>query len=299
MMGEPQVTAVILNTNRKDDTLVCLESLECNTYPRLAMIVLDNASTDGSVDAIRERFPKAEILPIEENKGYAGNNNIGIQAALDRGADWVLVLNEDTILDPLAVSKLVEYGETNPKAGILGPLVHHYNDPEVIQSAGGKMDQRMNAYHLGENELDHGQYKEPLPVDWVSGCAIMVRRQVIEQAGLLDERFYYYWEETEWCLRARENGWQIYMVPAAKLWHKGVQIDYKPSPSVTYYYIRNHLLLQAKHHAPIMIRLVLWFALMKRLVSWTVKPRWRDKAEHRNALVRAMLDYIRGCWGKM
>ncbi len=298
-MGEPQVTAVILNTNRKEDTLACLESLECNTYPRLSMMVLDNASTDGSVEAIRERFPKVEILSIEDNKGYAGNNNVGIQAAIDRGADWVFILNEDTVVDPVAISKLVEFGETNPKAGMLGPLVLHYSDPEVIQSAGGRMDRWRESYHLGENELDHGQYKEPQLAEWVSGCAILVRRQLIEQAGMLDERFYYYWEETEWCLRARKHGWQIYMVPVAKVWHKGVQIDYKPGPSVTYYKTRNHLLLQAKHHAPTIERVVLWYLLVKRLISWSVKPRWREKADHRNALARGMYDFLRGCWGKM
>jgi GT2 family glycosyltransferase len=229
----PLVISVILNTNRKDDTLACLDSLSKSTYPNHQVIVLDNASTDGSIDAIRQYYPDVQIIPLHENRGYAGNNNIGIQAAIDSGADWVFVLNEDTILSKDCIEQLINVAKLNTKIGILGPLVYHDDEPNLIQSAGGWLNKRWEAGHIGLNEADKGQYNQPRLVEWISGCAILVRRALIEQIGLLDERFFYYWEETEFCLRASHKGWFIVHVPAAKLWHKGVQRDYRPNPDVT------------------------------------------------------------------
>jgi GT2 family glycosyltransferase len=295
--SSPLVVTVILNTNRKEDTLTALQSLSENNYPVQRVIVLDNASKDGSIPAIHHRFPDAQVIELEQNLGYAGNNNVGIQAALDAGADWVLVLNEDTILAPDCITRLVEVGEREVQTGIVGPMVYHHNEPSVIQSAGGEMNATWDAWHIAQNEVDHGEYREPHAVDWISGCAIMVRRTVIEQVGMLDERFFYYWEETEWCLRARRAGWKILHVPQAHLWHKGVQRDYRPGPNVTYYSTRNRLLILSKHHAPVQVQLSTWFELLRRLISWTVKPKWREMRLHRDALWQGMGDFLRKRWG--
>src|SRR5258708_2254210 len=214
-MGQPKVAIVVLNTNHKADTLGCLLTIERNTYVNRTVIVLDNASTDGSVQAIEENFPWALIVPLTKNLGYAGNNNAGIQLALEQGADWVLVLNEDTLLDPECLAQLVAAGEAEPRIGIVGPMVYHHDEPRVIQSAGGQLNRHWEATHLGQNEDDRGQFAALHDVDYISGCAILVRRGVVQQVGMLDERFYYYWEETEWCLRARQHGWRIVHVPTA------------------------------------------------------------------------------------
>jgi GT2 family glycosyltransferase len=261
--------------------------------------VLDNASTDGSVEAIKARFTAVQIIELAENMGYAGNNNTGIMAAVENGADWVLVLNEDTILDPYCLSEMIQVGESSSEIGIVGPMVYHYDEPEVIQSAGGRFSPYLEAEHVAQNEPDRGQFPESRPVDWISGCAIMVRRQVIEQVGPLDERFFYYWEETEWCLRTAKAGWQVYHAPQAKLWHKGVQRDYQPAPSVTYYNTRNRFLLLAKHRAPIRVWFFTWKEILFRLASWTIKPRWRHLRDHRNALWRGTRDFIFQRWGPM
>ncbi len=298
-MAQPKVITVILNTNRRDDTLECLASLAESTYPNLHTIVLDNASTDGSVAAIRTAFPAVEIIDLQENLGYAGNNNVGIRAAMAQNADWVFVLNEDTVLDPACISELVAFGESSPQIGIVGPMVYHHNEPTVIQSAGGRLNHRWEGAHIAQNEPDTGQFSAPHRVDWISGCAILVRRAVIEQVGMIDERFFYYWEETEWCVRATEAGWQIWHVPGAKLWHKGVQRNYQPKPSVTYYSTRNRLLLLAKHRAPLSVRAAAWAQIGRTLLSWTLKPKWRDMRGHRDAMWRGMLDFLRHRWGQM
>jgi hypothetical protein len=298
-MDNPLVISIILNTNRREDTLACLRSLKEQTYGNQRAIVLDNHSTDGSEEAIQAGFPEAQIIPIQENLGYAGNNNVGIEAAMKQGADWIFVLNEDTVMEPDCLRQLIQAGEGDPKIGILGPMVYHHNEPEIIQSAGGMITKYWSGIHLGKDEPDMGQYHAPHQVDWISGCAILLRRAVIEQAGMLDPRFFYYWEETEWCVRTAKAGWKLMHVPQAKLWHKGVQRDYQPKPSLYYYDTRNHLLLLYKHRAPWSAKAYTWFQIVRTLTSWTLRPKWRSRREHRNAMWRGMLDFLRNRFGQM
>ncbi len=294
----PQVTAVILNTNRRDDTLDCLKSLSQQSYPALSVMLLDNASTDGSIEAVRAGFPGVQIVRLAENKGYAGNNNTGIQLALDQGAGWVLVLNEDTLLAPECIAELVKAGENDPQAGIVGPMVYHFDEPLRIQSAGGIMTRQWDFTHAGWNEIDQGQYAAVRAVDWISGCALMIRRATVEQIGLIDERFFYYKEETEWCLRARRAGWTILHAPNAKLWHKGVTPNYEPSPSVTYYNTRNGFLFIQKHNAPTRVRLIYWLSTLRTLWSWTFNPRFWGMGAHRSAMLQGIRDSMAGRWGQ-
>lgn len=298
-MTDSFVISIILNTNRREDTLECLRSLMHSSYSNHRAVVLDNHSTDGSVGAIRAAFPEVEIVKLEQNYGYAGNNNVGIQYALEQGADWVFVLNEDTILAEDCLSRLVETGESNAQIGIVGPMVYHHSAPNTIQTAGGRLGPRWEAWHLAEDEDDRGQYRDPHLVEWISGCGILVRRAVIEQVGMIDERYFYYWEETEWCLRAGRSGWQVVHVPQAKLWHKGVQRNHQPKPSVTYYATRNRLLTLSKLHAPTSARIFAWGELLKILTVWSVRPRWKTMQAHRNAMWRGMVDFLFHRWGQM
>jgi hypothetical protein len=298
-MSQPLVYIVILNTNRRDDTLACLDSLSKSTYKDLKIIVLDNSSIDGSVEAVCSAFPNVQIINLTENLGYAGNNNVGIVEAIKQGADWVLVLNEDTILDPDCLAELVKVGESDPKVGIVGPMVYHHNEPDVIQSAGGILGKYWRSQHLGQNELDQGQFQSPHRVEWISGCAILVRKAAIEQAGMLDASFFIYWEETEWCIRVARGGWQIIHVPRARIWHKGVQRDYQPKPSFTYYGTRNHLLTLAKHKAPMGVKIFTWVNIFRTLASWSIRPKWKHKREHRNAMWMGVVDFLQGRRGQM
>lgn len=297
-MADPLIVVVVLNTNRRADTLACLESLAHSRYANQQVIVLDNASTDGSVPAIRAAFPGARLVSLQSNLGYAGNNNVGITEALALGADWVLVLNEDTVVHPDCLSGMARVGVSDPRIGMLGPLVFHHDEPDIIQSADGRLGPRWESEHLGQNEPDRGQYASPRDVDWISGCGILARATLIEQVGMLDERFFYYWEETEWCLRARRAGWRVVQVPQARLWHKGVRRDYRPSPDITYYNTRNRLLMMRKHKAPAWQIARVSGQNLKTLLSWSIRPKWRGMRDHRNALAQGMMDGVRGRWGQ-
>ena len=288
---------VVLNFRRPEDTAQCLATLFASRYTCSKVFVLNYPAADPA-DGLGDFGPAVDVVPIEENLGYAGNNNIGIELACEAGADWILLLNEDTILDPECLSRLLELGESDERIGIVGPLVYHFDEPNVIQSAGGLLDKNWESRHIGVNEVDRGQFDRPMRVDWISGCAIMVRREVVEQVGGLDERFFMYWEEIEWCIRAKKAGWKIMSVPGARLWHKGVQRNYNPRPVVTYYAARNRLLTLSIHHAPLRARVSAWFRYIRMLASWTVRPKWREKRQHRDALWIGLMDYLKRSWGK-
>jgi GT2 family glycosyltransferase len=293
----PTVEVVILNTNRREDTLECLASLQRSTYRDLSITVLDNASTDGSTVAIRAAYPDVRLISLTENKGYAGNNNVGITASVQDGADWVLVLNEDTVLAPDSIQHLVAAGESDPDVAFVGPLVLHYDEPDVVQSAGVLLGNAWDSQHVAKNEPDRNQFDGARLVPCLSGCALLVRSAGIRDFGALDERFFYYWEETEWCVRAARHGWKILHQPEARIWHKGVQRNYQPNPTVTYYDTRNHFLMMSLHHAPPAAWAGAWFQTVRTLTSWTVKPRWRYMRAHRDAMWQGALDFVRGRWG--
>ena len=288
---------VVLSTNRRVDTLACLESLVKNTYPSVQVVAVDNQSTDGSAEAVLARFPNVTLIELQTNRGYAGNNNVGIQFALTQAADWVLILNEDTIMAPDCIERLIGAVATDAQIGMAGPMIYHYDEPNVIQTAGGVMDRFWSARHLGHNDLDLGQYVEPHPVDWLSGCALMVRRSLIEQLGVLDERLFIYWEEIDWCIRANRAGWRLVHVPQAKIWHKGVQRNYRPKPNVTYYSIRNQFLILKKHGAPWLAQVYQWLQTFRTLLSWTIRPKWHHMRDHRDALWQGLCDYVTQRWG--
>lgn len=296
-MSVPYVVAVVLNTNRCRDTLECLASLYRNSYPRFDVIVVDNASSDGSVVAICQAFPQVQIVELEHNLGYAGNNNVGIQRAIEKGADWVLVLNEDTVAASNCIKLLIETGEADNTIGMVGPMIYHFDEPTVIQSAGGMLTEDWSPYLLGMNENDTGQFKSPHEVVWLSGCALLVRRILIEQIGTFDQRLFIYWEETDWCLRAKENAWKLVQVPAAKLWHKGVKRNYRPAPTVTYYFTRNKFLVLLKHRVSVKVLAAQFIQTLRTLSSWTIKPRWRAMREHRDAMWQGLMDFTLGRWG--
>lgn len=298
-MLQPLVYVVILNNNRRDDTLACLDSVYRSDYQNFRVIMLDNGSTDGSVDVVRASYSDVQIVLLTANSGYAGNNNVGIKLALEQGAEWVLVLNDDTVLDPACLSTMIRIATEDPTIGVAGPMVYHFDEPDVIQSAGGILGKYWQSDHLGKNELDQGQYSSPHVVEWISGCAILVRRIAIEQAGMLDEDYFLYWEETEWCVRISRKGWKIIQVPKAHLWHKGVKRNYEPKPFFMYYGTRNHLLTLKKHKAPLRARVFTWFQIIRTIVSWSIKPKWHHKHEYRNAMWKGALDYLRHRSGPM
>jgi len=297
----PQALVIVLNWNGLSDTLECLESLSHLDYPAYEVVVVDNGSADGSVSVIREQLPAITVIENEENLGYAGGNNVGLRYALAQKADYALLLNNDTMVDSALLRLLVEASEANLFVGIVGPTIYYHARPNTIWSAGGAIDwKRGSTRMVGLNEQDVGQFgKKPREVDFVTGCALLVRMKAVETAGELDERFFMYYEETEWCVRIARAGYRIMHVPQAKMWHKispEAQVD---SPFVRYYMTRNRLLFLKATGATMRVWLHTLFAeYLRILISWSVGPKRRCMRAQRDIMVIALRDYFSKRLGK-
>lgn len=301
-MTRPRVAILVLSWNGRDDTLACLASLQQVDYRACEVMVVDNGSTDDSVAAIRAAHPQVKLIETGENLGYVGGNNAGLAHVLATGADYALLLNNDTEVAPDFLDRLVEAAEAQPAIGIVGPTLYYFDRPEVIWSAGGGVDWGQGrTWMIGLDEEDRGQYGQtPRPVDFVTGCALLIKRPVMEQIGLLDARFFAYYEETEWCVRAARAGFKILHVPRAKVWHKISPAARMTSPTVHYYMTRNRLLfLDAARAGWRAWAHTLLLEYLRTLVSWSLRPKWRGLRAQRNMMLLALRDYFTGRVGRL
>ena len=245
----PKVAVIILNWNGKDDTLECLASVKKLDYANYEIVVVDNGSNDASVDAISKQYPDVTLLQTCENLGYAGGNNVGICWALEQSVDYVLVLNNDTIVDTQLLRYLVAAGFDDNQIGLLGPTNYYYSEPNKIWTIGATINEQPHTgYKMigdGDNE---GTWRGAIQFDALIGSAILIHKRVFESIGLFDERFFLCWEELDFCERARKADYKCLFVPEAKIWHKvGSTLGGNESPLRTYFNVRNRLLWAKKN----------------------------------------------------
>jgi GT2 family glycosyltransferase len=295
----PHVSVILLNWNQPEFTLACLKSLERIDYPSFDIIVIDNGSEDGSPTAIRHAYPNVTLIENGRNLGFAGGNNVGVKCALAAGADYLLLLNNDTEVAPNLLRAMVDVGESDPSIGALGPTIFYFDHANVIWSAGGSVDRIGEPRHLRENQVEQN---DDLPVrvedvDYVTGCAFMVKRSVVENAGLLDERFFIYFEETEWCARIKRAGFRIVYVPQARMWHKISMVQRTTSRRYLYLMTRNRLLyLRLSGAGPTTLAAAV-IDLLRTVASWTLRPRHRAMRPYSTALVRGIWHFAQGRFG--
>jgi len=217
----PRVYITIVNYNGKLDTSECLDSVRKLQYPHWRVLVVDNGSTDGSVDYLRERFPWGEIIENGRNLGFAQGQNIGIRREFEKGAEYVLVLNNDTVVSPSLLNDLVEVMVRDSSIGIAGPKALYYHEKDRIWFAGGRVYLPFgNTRHLGMHQRDSDRFQRDIDEDYQTGCALLTRREVIEKVGMFDPGYFAYWEDADLCLRAKRHGYRVVCVQRAKIWHK-------------------------------------------------------------------------------
>lgn len=251
--GHPFVYVVVLNWNGAEVIRECLESLLAMDYPDFKVVVVDNASTDGSPDEIARFFPQVELLRMTENLMYAGGNNAGIERALGEGADAILLVNNDTRADGGLLSHLARGLAENPGTGVTGPKIYYYDDERTIWSAGGKVIVPLGlVHHIGIRKHDSGRYSSRRDVDYLTGCCLLMRSKAIREVGLLDPSYVIYSEDVDWCLRARRAGWGVTFEPEAHLWHK---VSHSSGGGLTpfkaYYKMRSNVLIFRRFARPI------------------------------------------------
>jgi len=215
----PKVVVVVLNWNGKENTVECLKSLEHINWQNYEVIVVDNASTDGSQKFLKENFPEIIFIENEKNLGFGGGLNVGIIEARNRGADYVLCLNNDVIVDKKMVMELVNVGELNDKIGGLCPMEYYYDERDRINCAGGIIRFVRDKVN-GHGELDKGQFDKVKETYLLSGPAMMLKLKALLEVGLFDTSYFYGPEDKDMALRLIKKGYKIIFVPSAKLWHK-------------------------------------------------------------------------------
>lgn len=327
----PKVVSVVLNWNGWLDTIECLESLLRSDYGDHQIVVCDNGSRDHSIERLTEwadgvlevKGHRATPKPIpyllfdspEEafsaapiastpiifirngmNLGYAGGNNVGMRFAIEMlNAQYVWVLNNDTVVDQRAISSFAKAFEMRPDAGVLGSRLMQYRSPDTIQAlGGGQLHPRFaRDTQVGRGQQSHEALHEPMELEHVVGASMFIRSDAVQDVGLLDESYFLYREETDWCLQMRKNGWRLLYCPESVVWHKeGQSVGFK-SELHDYYAVRNMLYLIGKHypeHITTAFLASMWRTIVPKIL--------RMQFGRLRAVIKAYIDFLRGVRGK-
>ena len=288
--GIPLVYVITLNWNRRDDTLKFLAAFSQLTYPRYRILVVDNGSTDDSVQAIAARFPYVKQIVNRRNLGFAAGANVGIRQALARGADFVFLANNDTFIAPDALDLLVDAALASD-VGLAAPKIYYASDPQRIWSVGGwRNGVTMEIAACRRGQPDAGLCEDPFEVDFVTGCGMLMRRQCLEEIGLFDDRFFMYYEDSDYCLRVRLAGYRVLIVPQARMWHRvATSSGGSDSPMERYYMARSSVLFFRKH-----VRGWRWLIVgpyrMGSAVKWVIRLALRRRWASVGAYLRGLSD---------
>lgn len=259
--AESIVTAVVLNWCNEPDTVACVQSLLAQRPAVPGILIVDNASPDGSGDRLAARFPELSFLQTGTNGGYSAGNNAGIAWALARGARWVLVLNNDTVCEPTMVANLLAAAGRHPDAGALAPYIGLASDPGQPWFAGGRIDL---TGRLGVHE----HYTAECPSSFLSGCALLLRADVLRTVGAFDPSFGSYVEDADLCWRIAQGGWTCWYAPSARMIHKAPAVHAMPAPWKIVLRDRNRRRFASKHLRGLAwLRFMTWFHATRALLA--------------------------------
>ncbi|MFH0879379.1 MAG: glycosyltransferase family 2 protein [Lentisphaerota bacterium] len=217
----PSIWAITLGFNNAGDTLECLNSILASEVENLRVLLVDNFSKDDTVKRVMENFPSVGVLQLKENTGFARGFNAGMAYAYSQDADYVFMINNDTIVDPQLLARLTAEGEHDSRAAVLVPKIFYYDDPKTVWSAGSRYRPFPPAIVIQKGQgPDDGSFDKVRNLDFATTCALMFPRWSLEKLGLLDINFFFFSEDYDLSLRIRESGDFIRFVPSALMWHK-------------------------------------------------------------------------------
>ncbi len=283
-MKHSSVAIIIVNWNGLEHLKLSLPSLEQLDYQLIKTYIVDNGSTDGSIAYIKKNYPKVVLIEAGQNLGFTGGNNVGMKAALAAQFEYLMLLNNDTKVSPDLVNQLVTFMNTDQHIGIAQPKLLLLDHPDRIDSCGSWLTRTGFLLHYGCEEKDQSAYNKIQPMFTVKGAAMIMRRTMLEQVGLLDNDFFAYFEETDLCWRAWLAGWQVYYAPVSTVYHKiGGSTKKIGSSVINYHSYKNRLMSMIKNLAwlnglwmiPLHIVLMLgfsiiYFILLRGRSGWSI-----------------------------
>ncbi|WP_422858843.1 glycosyltransferase family 2 protein [Flagellimonas sp. S174] len=284
---EPLVSIITINYNESDVTLDLLESARNLTYPNYEIIVVDNASPNDNPDIIKEKYPEIRLIKSPENLGFAGGNNLGVKEAK---GEYLLFINNDTIVPPDFIQPLVETLQSDEKIGMVSPKIKFHWDPTLIQYAGytpmNKWTIRNNS--IGYHQKDNGDFDEPKETQSIHGAAMMVPKKVVDEVGMMTEIYFLYYEEHDWAEMVKRAGYKIYYQPKTHILHKESVSTGKFSPLKTYYISRNRILFARRNFKPLSLGVSLLFQCLVSIPKNTLQFLIKREFAHLNAFWRAI-----------
>ncbi|MEO0897494.1 MAG: glycosyltransferase family 2 protein [Bacteroidota bacterium] len=242
----PKVAIVSVNFNQPEFTRIMLESLRKITYPNVETWVVDNGSTKGDLEAIATEFPEVHFIFSEKNYGFAGGNNLALERL---EADYVLLLNNDTEVDPGFLEPMVDRLEKHQEVGIVSPKIFFFDQPDTLQYAGTTPIHPITnrGKKFGYGEKDHGQFDEKSETAYPNGACMLFRGRFLQEVGLIHEQYFLYYEEHDFTWKIKERGNEVNLQPASKIWHKVSASTGKNSPLKTYYLHRNRQMFNRRN----------------------------------------------------
>lgn len=307
----PKVFIIIVNFNGWPDTLECLKSLEKLDYDNFEVALIDNGSKEQAPESVilsggeaATKNLKIHFISNEKNLGFAGANNQGIKIAQEQNADYILLLNNDTTVEPDFLSKLVCAAQSDEKIGIAGPYIYYYDDPSRIQFAGGRINwSKTKGMHILGSKKVSGTLNSKVPdtfvlfqkVSYITGCALLIKREVVEKIGPLSEDYFLYYEDTDWCERAKKAGYKCAIVPESKIYHKQSKSSGEFSYPYIYYHSRNGLIFGWRFGPKIIVGLISVWIFLKQIVKYIIgyKRNWA------RPVMKGVVDFWRGKKGKL
>ena len=296
----PLVSIITVNYNGLQMTCELLESIRRISYPAIETWVIDNASRENPQAFLAENYPEVKFMRSEINLGFAGGNNLAVRRAK---GDFMLFINNDAEITEGCLEKLIALFEANPKAGAVSPMLCYFTQqkPDTIQYCGMTQVSAWTARNktIGEDTTDEGQFSVPTQTAYAHGAAMLIKREVIENVGLMHEDYFLYYEELDWCERIRRAGYEIYVEPRAKVYHKESASVGLMSPLKTYYLNRNRIYFMRRNfNGASYLAFILFFnlvALPKNLLSFMLKGQF----EHAKVFIRAVIWNIKDSFSRV
>ena len=284
-----EVSIITINYNGLEDTCALIESIPFNE--NMEVIVVDNASNNQETEAIAKRYPQVKVIKSDQNLGFAGGNNLGIQAAQGK---YLFLVNNDTVFKDFNIQALIDRIESSPEIGVVCPKIRFTWGNNPIQFAGYTTLSKITVRNLaiGFGEDDHGQYDTAHPTPYAHGAAMLIRRDAIEKVGLMPKCYFLYYEELDWSMMFTRAGYQIWYEPQCTIYHKESQTTGQNSPLRTYYLTRNRLLLVRRNtqefNKPLAYLYLIGIVSIRDILKYTFTARF----ELLKATIRALWHFI-------